>query len=178
MIKGENNQGEKLWYAIYVRSRHEKNVHSALMNKDIESSLPLKAVIRQWSDRKKKVEVPLFRGYVFIRIDIRKDKFNILKTDGVVNFISIGKNPSRIPDEQIHWVHMIVEKSDTVKNEKEIPIGQKVSVIAGPFKGLEGIVTRDGNQSRLVIVIESIPNAVSVEISPDYLEKIKKQHNL
>ena len=178
MIKGENNQGEKLWYAIYVRSRHEKNVHSALLNKDIESSLPVKTVIRQWSDRKKKVEVPLFRGYVFIRIDISKDKFNILKTDGVVKFIGIGKNPSRIPDEQIHWMHMIVEKSDTVKNEKEIPIGQKVSVIAGPFKGLEGIVTRDGNQSRLVIVIESILNAVSVEISPDYLEKIKKQHNL
>ena len=178
MIKGENNQGEKLWYAIYVRSRHEKNVHSALLNKDIESSLPVKTVIRQWSDRKKKVEVPLFRGYVFIRIDIRKDKFNILKTDGVVKFIGIGKNPSRIPDEEIHWMHMIVEKSDTVKNEKEIPIGQKVSVIAGPFKGLEGIVTRDGNQSRLVIVFESILNAVSVEISPDYLEKIKKQHNL
>ena len=178
MIKRENNQGKKLWYAIYVRSRHEKNVNSALLNKDIESFLPVKTVIRQWSDRKKKVEVPLFRGYVFTRIDIRKDKFNILKTDGVVKFIGIGKNPSRIPDEQIHWMHMIVEKSDTVKNEKEIPIGQKVSVIAGPFKGLEGIVTRDGNQSRLVIVIESILNAVSVEISPDYLEKIKKQHNL
>ena len=175
MIEGENNQGEKLWYAIYVRSRHEKNVHSALLNKDIESSLPVKTVIRQWSDRKKKVEVPLFRGYVFIRIDIRKDKFNILKTDGVVKFIGIGKNPSRIPDEQIHWMHMIVEKSDTVKNEKEIPIGQKMSVIAGPFKGLEGIVTRDGNQSRLVIVFESILNAVSVEISPNYLQKIKKQ---
>ena len=53
MIKGENNQGEKLWYAIYVRSKHEKNVHSTLLNKDIESSLPVKTVIRQWSDRKK-----------------------------------------------------------------------------------------------------------------------------
>ena len=174
MIEGENNQGEKLWYAIYVRSRHEKNVHSALLNKEIESFLPVKTVIRQWSDRKKKVEVPLFRGYVFTRIDIRKDKFNILKTDGVVKFIGIGKNPSRIPDEQIHWMHMIVEKSDTVKNEKEIPIGRKVSVIAGPFKGLEGIVTRDGNQSRLVIVIESIMNAVSININPNYLDEIKK----
>mgnify|MGYP000336037254 CR=1 FL=1 len=169
---------EKYWYAVYVRSRHEKKVYHLFEEKGLESSLPLIKTTRQWSDRKKKVEVPLFRGYVFIRIDIRKDKFNILKTDGVVKFIGIGKNPSRIPDEQIHWMHMIVEKSDTVKNEKEIPIGQQVSVIAGPFKGLEGIVTRDGNQSRLVMVIESILNAVSVEISPDYLEKIKKQHNL
>ena len=175
MIKGENDQGEKLWYAIYIRSRHEKNVHSALLNKDIESFLPLKTVIRQWSDRKKKVEVPLFRGYVFIQIDIRKDKFNILNTDGVVKFISLGKNPSRIPDEQIHWVHMMVEKSDTVQNEKEIPVGQKVRVTVGPFKGVEGVAMRAGNQSRLVIVIESIMNAVSVEISPNYLQKIKKQ---
>ena len=93
----------------------------------------------------------------------------------MVKFIGIGNNPSRIPDEQIHWVHMIVEKSDTVKNEKEIPVGQKVRVTAGPFKGVEGVAMRTGNQSRLVIVIESIMNAVSVEISPNYLEKIKKQ---
>ena len=168
----------KYWYAVYVRSRHEKKVCQLFEEMGIESSLPLIKTARKWSDRKKKVEIPLFRGYVFVKIDVGRDKLNILQTDGVVKFIGIGKNPSRIPDEEIHWMHMIVEKSDTVKNEKEIPIGQKVSVIAGPFKGLEGIVTRDGNQSRLVIVFESILNAVSVEISPDYLEKIKKQHNL
>ena len=165
---------EKYWYAVYVRSRHEKKVYHLFEEKGLESSLPLIKTTRQWSDRKKKVEVPLFRGYVFIRIDIRKDKFNILKTDGVVKFIGIGKNPSRIPDEQIHWVHMIVEKSDTVKNEKEIPVGQKVRVTAGPFKGVEGVAMRSGKQSRIVIVIESIMNAVSVEISPNYLEEIKK----
>ena len=93
MIKGENNQGEKLWYAIYVRSRHEKNVHSALMNKDIESSLPLKAVIRQWSDRKKKVQLPIFRGYVFVKINLNIDKLNVLQTPGIVKFIHF-KNPT------------------------------------------------------------------------------------
>ena len=165
---------EKYWYAVYVRSRHEKKVYHLFEEKGIESSLPLIKTTRQWSDRKKKVEVPLFRGYVFIRIDILKEKLNILKTDGVVKFIGIRKNPSRIPDEQIHWVHMIVEKSDTVKNEKEIPVGQKVRVLAGPFKGVEGVAMRSGNQSRLVVVIESIMNAFSVEISPNNLKKIKK----
>ena len=163
------------WYAVYVRSRHEKKVHQLFEEKGVESSLPLIKTTRQWSDRKKKVEIPLFRGYVFIRIDIRKDKFNILKTDGVVKFIGIRNEPSRIPDEQIHWVHMMVEKSDTVQNEKEIPVGQKVRVTAGPFKGVEGVAMRAGNQSRLVIVIESIMNIVSVEINPNYLDEIKKQ---
>ena len=163
----------QFWYAVYVRSRQEKKVHQLFEEKGVESSLPLIKTTRQWSDRKKKVEVPLFRGYVFIRIDIRKDKFNILKTDGVVKFIGIGKNPSRIPDEQIHWVHMMVEESETVQSEKEIPIGQKVRVAAGPFKGIEGVVLRSGNRSRLVVFIESIMHAVSVEINPNYLDVIK-----
>ena len=163
----------KYWYAIYVRSRHEKKVHQLLLKKGVESSLPLIKTTRKWSDREKKIEIPLFRGYVFVRIDVGKDKLNIIKTDGVVKFIGIRSNPSRIPDEQIHWVHMMVEESDTVQSEKEIPLGQKVRVIAGPFKGIEGVVLRSGNRSRLVVHIESIMNAVSVEINPNYLDEIK-----
>ena len=165
----------KYWYAVYVRSHNEKKVNQLFEQKGVESSLPLIKTTRKWSDRKKKVEVPLFRGYVFVRLDIDKDKLNILQTDGVVKFIGIRNEPSRIPDEEIYWIQMMVEESNTVQNEKEIPVGQKVRVIAGPFKGVEGVAMRTGNQSRLVIGIESIMNAVSVEISPNYLQKIKKQ---
>ena len=70
---------------------------------------------------------------------------------------------------------MMVGESTTVRNEKKIPVGEKIRVISGPFKGVEGVAMRAGNQSRIVIVIESIMNAVSVEISPNYLENIKKQ---
>ena len=165
----------KFWYVVYVRSRNEKKVHQLFEEKGVESSLPLVKTTRQWSDRKKKVEIPLFRGYVFVQIEIGNDKLNILKTDGVVKFISIRDKPSRIPDEQIHWVHMMVEESDTVQNENIIPVGQKVRVTVGPFKGIEGVVLRSGNRSRLVVHIESIMNAVSVEINPNYLDEIKKQ---
>ena len=164
----------KYWYVVYVRSRQEKKVHQLLLKKGIESSLQLIKTTRKWSDRKKKVEMPLFRGYVFVKTDVGRDKLNILQTDGVVKFIGIRNNPSRIPDEEIHWVHMMLEESYTVKNEKVIPVGQKVRVSAGPFKGLEGVIMRSGNRSRLVVVIESIMHAVSLEISPNYLENIKK----
>ena len=164
----------KYWYAIYVRSRHEKKVHQLLLEKGVESSLPLIKTTRKWSDRKKKVEIPLFRGYVFVRIDVERDKLNILETDGVVKFIGICNNPSKILDKEIHWIHIMVEESDTVQNEKKIPVGQKVRVMSGPFKGIEGVVLRSGNRSRLVVVIDTIMHAVSVEISPHYLEKIKK----
>ena len=165
----------KYWYAIYVRSRHEKKVHQLLLEKGVESSLPLIKTTKKWSDRKKKVEIPLFRGYVFVRIDVGRDKLHILKTDGVVKFIGIHNKPSRIPDEEIHWIHMMIEKSPEVQIEKEIPVGQKVRIMAGLFKGIEGVVLRSGNQSRLVVVIEGIMHAVSVKISPNYLDEIKKQ---
>ena len=165
----------KSWYVVYVRSHHEKKVHLLFIDKGIESSLPLIKTTRQWSDRKKKVEIPLFRGYVFVRIDINKDMLNILQTDGVVKFIGIRSKPSRIPDNEIHWIHMMMEKSFEVRNEKEMPVCEKVHVIAGPFKGIEGTVIRTGNRSRLVVLIETIMHAVSVEISPNYLEKVKQQ---
>ena len=165
----------KYWYVVYVRSRHEKKVYHLFVEMGIESSLPLIKTTRKWSDRKKKVEMPLFRGYVFVRIDVGTDKRNILITDGVVKFIGIRNNPSRIPDEQIHWIHMMVEESDTVQNENVIPVGQKVRVTAGPFKGIEGVVMRSGKRPRLVVHIESIMNAVSVDINPNYLDEIKNQ---
>ena len=166
------NLHTKQWYAIYVRSRQEKKVHQIFLKNGMESSLPLKKIIKIWSDRKKRVEMPLFKGYVFVRIDIAKDKLNILKTDGVVKFIGIQGTPSRILNREIHWIHRIVEESNAVQNEKEIPIGLKVRVMAGPFKGIEGIVMRSGNQSRLVLHMETIMHAVSIEINQNYLENI------
>ena len=72
---------------------------------------------------------------------------------------------------------MMVKGSDIIYNVKEIPVGKKVRVVAGPFKGVEGVVIRVGSQYRLVVVIESIIHAVSIEINPNYLENIKKQSN-
>ena len=162
----------KYWYAVYVRSRYEKKVHKLFLDKGIESSLPLLNTTKQWSDRKKKVKVPLFRGYVFVWIDIHHDKLNVLQTNGVIKLIGIQNEPSRIPDEQIHWMNKLVQESVTIRHEKEIPIGHKMRISSGAFKGLEGIVIRARNQSRFVILVESIMHAVSIEIDPFCLEKI------
>ena len=157
---------------IYVRSRHEKSVYSALLDKGIDASLPMMTVVRKWSDRKKKMQIPLFRGYVFVKIDVNIDNLNVLQTAGVVKFIGIRNKPSRIPDEQIHWMHMLVAESAIVRAEKEIPTGQRVRVMMGPFKGVRGVVKRVGSRSRLVVLIESIMQAISIDIKPEHLEKI------
>ena len=100
---------EARWYAIYVRSRHEKQVYSALLQQEIETYLPLAHTIRQWADRKKKVYLPLFAGYVFVRIDLREN-LKVLTVDGVVRIVGCGSKPIPIPDEQIHAIRLILHE--------------------------------------------------------------------
>ena len=164
MIKGENNQGKKLWYALYVRSKHEKNVHSALLNKGIESSLPLKTVIRQWSDRKKKVQLPMFRGYVFVKINLNIDKLNVLQTPGIVKFIHFKNQIPAIPQEQIFWLDALLSSESEINYETQYLPGNEAEVIAGPFKGLKGKVIKQKSVLRVILWIDIIMQGISVEM--------------
>ncbi len=158
------------WYAVYVRSRHEKKVHQMLLERELTSFLPLLETWKQWSDRKKKVSDPLFRGYVFVNIDMRKDHINVLDTEGVVKFIGIGRKPSVIGERDIEWLKKLVREPDAVNGVvASIPAGQRVRVLAGPFKDLEGVVVKQGREMRLVVFFESIMQGVEVSIYPDLL---------
>ena len=161
------------WYAIYVKSRHEKSIHSELQQKGIEASLPLISVTRQWSDRKKKIEAPLFRSYVFVNIDISKDKLNVLQTDGVVKFVTFCNKTVSIPEEQMYWLDQILMSELQLEREQEIPIGAEVDVMFGPLKGLRGRVKRKNTITKLVVWFDSIMQGVSVEIDPAYLQQSK-----
>ena len=178
MIKGENNQGEKLWYAIYVRSRHEKNVHSALLNKDIESFLPVKTVIRQWSDRKKKVQLPMFRGYLFVKINLDKDKFNVLQTPGIVKFVHFNNQIPAIPEEQIFWLDALLSLESEINYETQYLIGNEAEVIAGPFKGLKGKVIKQKSVFRVVLWIDIIMQGISVEMDSADLALVENRNKI
>ena len=136
------------WYAIYVKSRHEFKVAELLTRKGIKNTFPVIKKMKQWSDRKKVIKAPLFRGYVFVHIDLKHDKIHTLRTEGVVKFIGIKNEPSRIPEKQIAWLEIITDYNKGIKTEKTFQIGEKVKVIYGPFKGLEGTEKQDRNSSR------------------------------
>ena len=158
------------WYAVYVRSRHEKKVHLLFLEQNITSFLPLLETWRQWSDRKKKVLEPLIRGYVFVNIDLRKEQIKVLDTEGVVKFIGIGKNLSVICQRDIDWLKTLVREPEAFnRTVNSIPAGQRVRVLAGPFKDLEGVVVKHGRETRLVVFIESIMQGVEISIYPDLL---------
>ncbi|TCD48790.1 UpxY family transcription antiterminator [Chlorobium sp. N1] len=162
------------WYAVYVRSRYEKKVHQWLLEKELESFLPLMETIRQWSDRKKKVYEPLFRGYVFVNIDMKHEHVKVLETEGVVKFIGIGRNPSVIGERDIEWLKTLVREPDSLhQTVSSIPYGKKVRVLAGPFKDMEGVVVKAGREERLVVFFESIMQGIEISISPDLLLQLK-----
>ncbi|MBT4280988.1 MAG: UpxY family transcription antiterminator [Candidatus Marinimicrobia bacterium] len=154
----------KKWYAIYVRSRHEKVIDSELRLKGIESSLPLMTTIRQWSDRRKKVEVPLFRGYLFVKIELKTEKLSVLQTNGVVKFVDFNRNVVIIPEQQMYWLNQMVDSKLGLHPEQNLPIGSEVDVLVGPLRGLRGRVKQKNSRTRLVVWIDSIMQGVSVEL--------------
>jgi len=160
------------WYALYLRSRYEQKTNAELGKKGIESFLPLIELTRIWSDRKKKIKEPLFRGYLFVKTDLH-NKTDILQTNGVVRLVGIGEKPSPIPEQQIDWIRMLIEHPAKIQKEKYIGIGQKVRVTAGMFAGLQGFVLKDKGAHKVVVTIESIQQSVSLEIPLEMLEKIE-----
>ena len=178
IINDPNTKISKSWYAIYVRSRHEKSVHSELQKKGIESSLPLTIVTRQWSDRRKKVEVPLFRGYVFVKIDIKNEKLPVLTTSGVVKFVTFNNVTVPIPEDQMYWLQQMIASDLLLSQEQDFPVGTEIDVMFGPLKGLRGQVKQKNSETRLVVWFDLIMQGVSVEIDPTWLTPVRLQKNV
>jgi len=177
-INDPNTKISKSWYALYVKSRHEKCVHSELQQKGIESSLPLTIVTRQWSDRRKKVEVPLFRGYVFVKIDIKNEKFPVLTTTGVVKFVTFNNVTVSIPEDQMYWLQQMINLDLLLSQEQDYPIGTEIDVMFGPLKGLRGRVKQKNSKTKLIVWFDAIMQGVSVEIDPTWLTPVRLQKNI
>lgn len=159
------------WYALYTRPRHEKKVHDQLLEKGVESFLPMIERLRQWKDRKKRVELPLFNSYVFIKIDL-KNRYTALQTNGVVRMVSFGGVPAAIPDWQIEQLRRVIEYPDTLELENYLRAGDWVEVIDGPFRGIKGRLRELRGQTRVVINIDGIFQSASFVIDKSLIHKL------
>ena len=160
------------WYALYTKPRHEKKVYSYLLEKDFIAFLPLVERVRQWKDRKMRIEVPLFSSYVFSDFNYR-NRFEILQTQGVIKIIHFRGKPAVIPDWQIDSLKKMLESPATLRLERYVRPGEMAEVMTGPFKGLKGMVDKRKNEHRLILTIDGIMQSVSVEIDIDSVKKIK-----
>ena len=153
------------WFAIWTRSRHEKLVRDQIARKsDVDVFLPTIAKWSRWKDRKKKIDWPLFPGYVFARF-IPDERIGILKVDGVVQIISNNGILSPIPDEEIDSIRTLVDSELAFDPVPLIKEGDMVKVVHGPLKGVVGrLITKKGAHARLVLSVDLIGQAVSVEV--------------
>jgi transcriptional antiterminator NusG len=153
------------WFAIWTRSRHEKIVRDQLAKKtDVDVFLPTIGKWSRWKDRKKKIDWPLFPGYVFARF-VPDERVGILKVDGVVQIISNNGILSAIPDEEIDSIRTLVDSELAYDPVPLIKEGDMVKVTSGPLKGVVGrLVQKKGVSARLVLSVDLIGQAVSVEV--------------
>jgi transcriptional antiterminator NusG len=153
------------WFAIWTRSRHEKLVRDQLEKKsDVDVFLPTIGKWSRWKDRKKKIDWPLFPGYVFARF-VPDARIGILKVDGVVQIISNNGMLSAIPDEEIESIRTLVDSELAYDPVPLIKEGDMVKVVHGPLKGVVGrLIKKKGVAARLVLSVDLIGQAVSVEV--------------
>lgn len=173
VVRKDDNELIPKWYAVYTRPRFEKQVLKGLLDQGIEAYLPLIKTMRQWSDRKKMVEIPLFSSYVFVHID-RRFYDQVLQTHGVVKYISFEGKAATIPPDQIDNLRIIVDSNEKVETTWETRSkGDRVMVNAGSLKGLTGEMITDGDRKKVLVRIDSIDQNLTVEVHPSFIEKIK-----
>lgn len=151
------------WYAIYTCANHEKRVAEQLRSQSAEYFLPVYQSVRQWKDRRKRLELPLFPGYVFVRIPVR-ERLRVLEVAGVARLVSFGGVPVPVPEEDIAIIRACLAGDQAVQPHRYLQRGQRVRVMNGLLTGFTGIVVRQRNRTRLVISFERLQRSVAVEI--------------
>ena len=151
------------WYAIWTRSRHEQVVREQLQRKGLEAFLPTITKWSRWKDRKRQIDWPLFPGYCFARFS-GADRLPVLKCTGVVNIVSFDGDIAPIPAHEIDGIRRLVESDLQFDPCPLIREGMMVEVTHGPLKGVVGRLVRKGSHARLVLSVDLIGQAVSVEV--------------
>lgn len=151
------------WFAVRTRSRHEHSVRDQLAIKGIDAYLPTISRWSRWSDRKKKIDWPLFPGYCFARCvpDLR---LRVLNCSGVVTIVSFSGHPAPIPDQEISAVRQLVASGLEYETYPFLRDGSLVEVVHGPLAGVVGRFVRKGANGRLILSVDMISAAVSVEV--------------
>jgi transcription termination/antitermination protein NusG len=159
----ERRAPSQSWYAIWTRSRHEQVVRQQLEKKGVEAFLPTIPRWSRWKDRKKKIDWPLFPGYCFARF-VPAAALTVLKCTGVVNIVSFEGKPAPIPDREIESIRQLVTSDLRYDPCPLIHEGMMVEVSHGALKGVVGRLVRKGSHARLVLSVDLIGQAVSVEV--------------
>jgi transcription antitermination factor NusG len=171
----EAEQSSYPWYALRVRSRHEKMVAAHLRAKSQEWFLPMYRCRHRWSDRIKEIDAPFFPGYVFCRVNL-SNRLPILTIPGVVMIVGSGRTPVPVDEAEIADLQAAVKSGVPAEPWPFLQIGQTVRIEQGPLRGLEGILLDFRGQHRLVLSVTVLKRSVAVQVDKAWTRPVPAQH--
>jgi transcription antitermination factor NusG len=154
---------EPNWYVAYTMANQEKRVAMQLGQRSVEHFLPLYDSVRRWKDRRVKLQLPLFPGYVFVHLALR-DRLQVLQVPGVARLVGFNGRPSALPEGEIEAIQTCLAREACFEPYPYMQVGRRVRVKSGPLEGLEGIVIRKKNRLRFVLSLDLINRSAAVEI--------------
>ena len=154
---------EQHWYAAYTCGNHEKRVASEIQARDVEHFLPVYSSVRRWKDRRVTLELPLFPGYVFVRLALC-DRLRVLQIPSVVRLVGFNGQPAALPDEEMEILRSGLCQSLRAEPHPFLTVGRRVRITGGPFAGLEGVLKRKKSSLRVVVSLSLIQRSVAVDV--------------
>ena len=153
------------WYALHTRARHEKAIERRLREQGMETFVPTTTEVHRWSDRKKKVEVPLFSCYVFVRCALTaEDRTRVYQVESVHGFVGSRGSSLPIPDEQIESIQKVLSQTAPWRSYPFLKVGQRVRVRGGAMDGVEGVFLSENGDHSLIISVDAIQRSMAVRI--------------
>ena len=155
---------EQRWYAAHTSANHEKRVAEQLAARNVEHFLPTYSSMRRWKDRSVKLQLPLFPGYVFVRMALR-ERLQILNVRGVATLVSFCGIPACLPDPEIEALRASLARGVPAEPHPYLVAGKKVCLLSGPLAGLTGILVRRKSGARFVVSVNLIQRSLAVELN-------------
>jgi transcription antitermination factor NusG len=154
---------ESRWYAAHTRANHEKRLAEQLAERSVEHFLPLYECVRRWKDRRVTLQLPLFPGYILVRIALR-EKMRVLQIPGVARLVGFNGSPVPLPDAEIDALREKLNRRVRAEPHPYLQAGRRVRVKTGPLEGFEGILVRRKHKYRIVVSISLIMRSIAVEV--------------
>ncbi len=159
------------WYAAHTCANHENRVSEQLAAREVEYFLPVYRSVRRWRDRRVELELPLFPGYVFVRLALR-DRLRVLQIPSVARLVGFGGSPAALPDEEMEILRAGLDSRLAAEPHPYLKEGRKVRVRSGPLAGMGGILLRRRGKARFVVSMELIVKSMAVEMDEADLEAV------
>jgi transcriptional antiterminator NusG len=164
---------QQVWFAVQTRPRHEKRVAAELLEKGVSAFLPVVSTVRQWSDRRRVVQLPLFSQYVFVRIArTLTTRVSVLRTNGVTNFVGPRGIGAPIPDQEIEQTRRVIAQGISVSPHVFLHVGKRVRIRGGALDGLQGILTAVNGDQTLVLSVNLIQRSLAIRIAGFVIEPV------